>query len=214
MKRGYLIPVVLTILVISSTTWAQTTKSKVINSLHDVGGLGCKSCHAAHDGAASPGLPAGGSNTTGKILLWDRNFSTTVFGTYDSPSMQNKSTEVGSTTVLANTDVRMNSWLCMSCHDGVTSTTVIAANDPAMGAVGNPTYSAGLTNDHPVNMSYDPTKDLSLAAVTSVTTGGLMLYGTTNTVQCSSCHTSHDNTNGKFLRKANTGSALCVTCHP
>ena len=40
------------------------------------------------------------------------------------------------------------------------------------------------------------------------------LYGTGNTVQCSSCHTTHDPTNGSFLRKANTNSALCTTCHP
>ncbi len=212
MKRGYLIPVVLMIFLISSATWAQTKKSSVIGSPHDVGSLGCKSCHAAHDGAASPGLPTGGNYNSGTILLWDRNFSTTTFNTYDSPSMQSKATEVGGTTTLVNTEARMNSLLCMSCHDGITTTSVIPATD--IGAVGNTTYSAGLKNDHPVNMAYDPTKDISLATVASVTTGGLTLYGTSNTVQCSSCHTSHDNSLGKFLRKTNTGSALCVTCHP
>ena len=198
--------VVLAALLITSAAWAQ--KSKVIGSKHDVGGTGCKSCHASHDGAKSTGGTDAGS---GRILLWDRNFSTTTFGTYDSPSMQNKAVEIGGATPLGNTENRMNSLLCMSCHDGVTSTGVIAATAPT--AIGSPTNSFGLQNDHPVNMSHDPTKNTGLAPVASVTSGGLVLYGSSNTVQCSSCHTTHDPTNGSFLRKANTNSAVCTTCH-
>lgn len=198
--------VVLAALLITSAAWAQ--KSKVIGSKHDVGGIGCKSCHASHDGAKSTGGTDAGS---GRILLWDRNFSTTTFGTYDSPSMQNKAVEIGGATPLGNTENRMNSMLCMSCHDGVTSTSVIAATAPT--AIGNPTNSFGLQNDHPVNMSHDPTKNTGLAPVASVISGGLVLYGATNTVQCSSCHTTHDPTNGSFLRKANINSAVCTTCH-
>jgi predicted CXXCH cytochrome family protein len=198
--------VVLAALAITSAAWAQ--KSKVIGSKHDVGGTGCKSCHASHDGAKSTGGTDAGS---GRILLWDRNFSTTTFGTYDSPSMQNKAVEIGGATPLGNTENRMNSMLCMSCHDGVTSTAVIAATAPT--AIGNPTNSFGLQNDHPVNMSHDPTKNTGLAPVASVISGGLVLYGAANTVQCSSCHTTHDPTNGSFLRKANINSAVCTTCH-
>ena len=198
--------VVLAALSITSAAWAQ--KSKVIGSKHDVGGIGCKSCHASHDGAKSTGGTDAGS---GRILLWDRNFSTTTFGTYDSPSMQNKAVEIGGATPLGNTENRMNSMLCMSCHDGVTSTGVIAPTAPT--AIGNPTNSFGLQNDHPVNMSHDPTKNTGLAPVASVLSAGLVLYGSTNTVQCSSCHTTHDPTNGSFLRKANINSAVCTTCH-
>jgi predicted CXXCH cytochrome family protein len=198
--------VVIAAFLVTSTAWAQ--KSKVIGSKHDVGGIGCKSCHASHDGAKATGGTDAGS---GRILLWDRNFSTTTFGTYDSPSMANKAAEIGGATPLGNTEARMNSMLCMSCHDGVTSPTVIAATGPT--ALGNVANSFGLQNDHPVNMSHDPTKDTTLAPVASVTSGGLTLYGATNTVQCSSCHTTHDPTNGSFLRKANTNSAVCTTCH-
>ena len=198
--------VVMAALLITSAAWAQ--KSKVIGSAHDVGGTGCKSCHASHDGAKATGGTDAGS---GRILLWDRNFSTTIFGTYDSPSMQNKAVEIGGATPLGNTENRMNSLLCMSCHDGVTSAGVIPAT--ALSAIGNPTNSFGLQNDHPVNMSHDPTKDATLAPVASVTAGGLTLYGSSNTVQCASCHTTHDPTNGYFLRKANTNSAICTTCH-
>jgi predicted CXXCH cytochrome family protein len=124
--------------------------------------------------------------------------------------MNNKGTESGGLP-LANTDNRMFSLLCMSCHDGVTTPTVIGPT--SVSAVGNVTNSGGLTNDHPINMSHNPATDAGLATPGNVTAGGLVLYGTTNTVQCGSCHDSHDNTNGKFLRKPNTGSALCTTCH-
>ena len=32
-------------------------------------------------------------------------------------------------------------------------------------------------------------------------------------VECASCHDPHNNTNNTFLRIANTGSAVCLTCH-
>lgn len=32
-------------------------------------------------------------------------------------------------------------------------------------------------------------------------------------VECSSCHTPHDNANGTFLRTSNNGSNLCLSCH-
>ncbi|MBZ5628460.1 MAG: cytochrome c3 family protein [Acidobacteriia bacterium] len=201
--------VVLATFVITSAAWAQT--SKVIGSKHDINSQGCKGCHASHDGASA----TGGSNAaSGKILLWDRDFSTQTFGVYDSPSMQNKAAEIGGATPLQNTDARMNSLLCMSCHDGVTTPNLTANTGPTGSvSVGNPANSFGLQNDHPVNMSHDPTKNAQLTPVATVTGGGLTLYGSANTVQCSSCHTTHDPTNGSFLRKANTNSALCTTCH-
>ena len=32
-------------------------------------------------------------------------------------------------------------------------------------------------------------------------------------VECASCHDPHSTANGTFLRRTNTGSALCLTCH-
>jgi predicted CXXCH cytochrome family protein len=204
-KRSTLALVLLVIVAMTCSAFAQ--KSKVIGSVHDVGSNGCKSCHAAHNGSVATG---GTDQGSGRILLWDRNFSSQSFGTYDSPSMQNKASEIGGLPI-ANTEARMASILCMSCHDGVSTPAVISATNTA--AIGNPTNSFGLQNDHPVNMSHDPTKDSGLAAVTAVTAAGLPLFGATNTVQCGTCHNVHDPTNDPFLRKANTGSALCTTCH-
>jgi len=33
------------------------------------------------------------------------------------------------------------------------------------------------------------------------------------TVECASCHNPHDNSLGNFLRRANAGSASCLSCH-
>jgi predicted CXXCH cytochrome family protein len=71
--------------------------------------------------------------------------------------------------------------------------------------------SYGLANDHPVNIPYDPAKDTSLRPVTTVT-ASLPLFGPNNTVQCGTCHDSHNNTNTRFLRLPNN-TAGCTTCH-
>lgn len=42
------------------------------------------------------------------------------------------------------------------------------------------------------------------------------LYGSSASnagIECSSCHSVHDDTNGHFLRVSNVGSALCLSCH-
>lgn len=199
--------VLVLILVMALAGLAFSQKASVIGSKHDISGNGCKSCHAPHNGSVALG---GTDQSTGKILLWDRALSSQTFGTYDSPTMQNKTTEIGGAG-LVNTDARMYSLLCMSCHDGVTTPTVM--NSTNVNAVGNPTTSNGLANDHPVNLSHDPVKDPGLVAVSSVTTAGLRLYGSTNTVQCASCHNVHSPSNSPFLRKSNASSALCTSCH-
>jgi len=205
--RLQLLVVMVGIALIATSPTRAGSKTKVIGTAHDVGGNGCKSCHAPHNGSVATG---GTDQASGRILDWDRNFSSVTFGVYDSPTMNSKATESGGLP-LNNTENRMFSLLCMSCHDGVSTPTVIGAT--SVSAVGNVANSAGLTNDHPINMAHDPTKDAGLATTANVSSGGLVLYGATNTVQCGSCHDVHDNTNTRFLRKSNTGSALCTTCH-
>jgi Cytochrome c7 and related cytochrome c len=198
----------------SSMLRAALPKTGLAGSLHDVGGTGCKSCHAPHNGA----LANGGPQSSGLILLWARSFpaAANTFGVYDSASMANKAVELGGSALTTSTDVRMYSLLCLSCHDGVTSTFSPAMQTRNMvgskAAFGAGAYeSLGLTNDHPVNMSHDPTRDPSLQAVATVKTL-LPLYGTTNTVQCATCHDGHNNSNTNFLRQANN-TTHCTTCH-
>jgi predicted CXXCH cytochrome family protein len=193
---------------------ASLPKTGVASSVHNVGGRGCQGCHASHNGAiANSGTDA----TTGKILLWSRNFpaAANAFGIYDSATLKNKAVELGGSSLTTSTDLRMYSLLCLSCHDGVTSTFSSMNNNNKIGSravfASSAFESSGLTNDHPVNMPHDPTKNTSLQAVATVT-ANLPLFGSTNTVQCASCHEPHNNTNTRFLRQAND-TTLCTSCH-
>ncbi len=88
-----------------------------------------------------------------------------------------------------------------------------------------------LANDHPVNFTYDSTLatadgGLFTPATPNASGPGYVRTKTTgtsgqvtvpvlfnNTVQCATCHNPHNNSTSPFLRKANTGSALCLDCH-
>jgi predicted CXXCH cytochrome family protein len=191
-------------------------KTGLATTAHDIAGTGCRGCHAPHNGPLSN---QGASGSPGQILNWSRNFptATNTFGVYDSATMANKAVELGGSALSTSTDIRMYSLLCLSCHDGVTSTFTPAMNTlnrvgsrATFGGTG--TYeSFGLTNDHPVNMPYDPTKNTSLQAVATVR-ASLPLFGPTNTLQCGTCHDSHNNVNTHFLRLPNN-TAACTTCH-
>ncbi len=187
-------------------------KTGLAGTTHDIGANGCKSCHAPHSGA----LANGGPESSGLILLWSRSFpaSTNTFGIYDSATMTPKAVELGGGALTTSTDVRMYSLLCLSCHDGVTSSFSPAMQTKNM--VGSKTgfgagayNSLGLTNDHPVNVVYDPTKTPALQALATVA-AVLPLYS--NTMQCSTCHDPHNNVNSNYLRQANN-TAHCTTCH-
>jgi hypothetical protein len=189
-------------------------KTGLAGTAHDIAGTGCKGCHAPHNGSTANG----GSANTGLILLWARSFpnSSNTFGVYDSATMNNKAVELGGSALSTSTDVRMYSLLCLSCHDGVTSSFSPSMNTRnqvgSRASFGGGAYeSLGLTNDHPINISYDPTKDPALQAVGTVSSA-LPLFGSTNTLQCATCHDTHNNVNTKFLRQPNN-TTHCTTCH-
>src|SRR3974377_2227906 len=130
-------------------------KTGLAGTTHDIGANGCKSCHAPHNGA----LANGGPQSSGLILLWSRSFpaAANAFGVYDSASMGNKAAELGKSALTTSSDVRMFSLLCLSCHDGVTSTFSPAMQQKNMvgskAAFGSRAYeSLGPNTDHPVNM--------------------------------------------------------------
>lgn len=92
-----------------------------------------------------------------------------------------------------------------------------------------PASSAGyigtdLQDDHPVAIPHDNSRDQELRATIQGT--AISLYylgggnvqktnvsGSTNYVECTSCHNAHDNQYGNFLVQSNSGSALCIACH-
>lgn len=213
-RRSYIWAVVVLILASLPMLAADLPKTGLAGTTHDIGGTGCKGCHAPHNGS----VPNGGTQDTGLILLWARSFpsASNTFGVYDSATMKNKASELGGSPLITSTDVRMYSLLCLSCHDGVTSSFSPGMQTDNMvgsrASFGGGAYeSLGLTNDHPVNMSYDPTKNTSLQAVSTVS-ATLPLYGSNNTVQCATCHDPHSNVNTNYLRQPND-TAHCTTCH-
>ena len=54
-------------------------------------------------------------------------------------------------------------------------------------------------------------RNRALQALATVS-GALPLYGSTNTMQCATCHDPHSNVNTNYLRQANN-AAHCTTCH-
>ncbi len=94
-------------------------------------------------------------------------------------------------------------------------------NDPGGGTNnimtgGIPFMGTNLSNDHPITIDYGLAgPDLRAETACTVVNGTITipLYGANCNVECGSCHNPHDNTNGNFLRYANTGSQLCTTCH-
>lgn len=209
MKRT--VTVVLALLSLSLLTLGLSaqTKSTIFTTDHDISSLGggCKSCHAPHQASAK-----------GEVLLWAQNFpTTTTFGVYASPTMNTTPTEVGGNYSATNlpAGAKLYTVLCLSCHDGLTTPSVI--NATAGGAIANPGNSDGLKNDHPVNLVYNASADGGLEALATAKTAGAVFFndGQNDTVQCASCHNVHDNTKSPFLRVANTNAkaGLCTTCH-
>ena len=178
----------------------------------------CVYCHTPH-------MPAGRTQDP----LWNHTLSTQgSYGVYASSTMN------AAPVAMTGTDGSVGS-LCMSCHDGTVAVNALwkAPTDAPVGSTRNATGTAvlnasnqiastaggyigtDLSNDHPVNFTYDAAligQDKALQPVATVVAAGLPLF-TGSSVQCATCHNVHDNTNVPFLRMSNAASALCTTCH-
>jgi len=176
----------------------------------------CIFCHTPHDAIKN-----------NSITLWNHTLSAVAtYGVYQSPTMNGTPTELGGVT--PSTAAASN--LCLSCHDGTVAinsfnnasnlnpTTTMVGTTGGMLPTGSTNLGNDLTNDHPVNFTYDTslaTADGSLVnpidASGSGLTNGLKLYS--GKVQCASCHDPHTSAQGAFLRTAMAGSQLCLSCH-
>ncbi len=190
--------------------FTQFGKAQISGSAHDFSTQSwnttteiCIVCHTPHN-----------ANTT--VLnapLWNHALSTVAtYAMYSSATMNS---------VAGQPDG--SSKLCLSCHDGtvalenfggVTSGTNVMTGGALMGT--------DLSNDHPISITYDAAlaaADGGLYNPTNTQSGlggtisATMLIG--NKMQCSSCHDVHNSagTANGLLLKANTASALCLTCH-
>jgi predicted CXXCH cytochrome family protein len=172
----------------------------ILGTKHDFSAAGygstqlCIFCHAPHNAQTIPEAP-----------LWNHQSTTATYTLYSGPGTMNAT--VGQPGAVSK--------LCLSCHDG----TVAIGN---FGTVTTDTHritgksllGTDLSNDHPIGFTYDnalAAADGYLVVPSIVVTAGLPLFS--NKMECSTCHGVHDNTNAPFLRKTNTASALCLTCH-
>lgn len=161
---------------------------------------------------------------------WNRNISNlSAFVMYSSPTMKNSiGIQPGS-----------YSLACLTCHDDAGASSAVNYTDThklrsdansstpsspncskchagGSGPSGlNPHFTIGpdLRDDHPISMPYPTSlpEFFNLPPDFSAGWTDVKLYS--GKVECGSCHDPHDATMGMFLRKSNTGSALCTTCH-
>lgn len=187
---------------------AGTASAQITSTAHDLRArLGitqiCVVCHAPHNNQNADG-----------DLLWNHDPTTQTFNPYTSPTLDGTSTGPGATSLL-----------CLGCHDGV------VAVDSYGGASGTDvlappfSFSADLSDDHPIGITYDPVADPELNATTTPVTFGNTDTGTVanllqaNAVECASCHDVHATLSGgaggniDLLNVTNVGSALCLACH-
>jgi predicted CXXCH cytochrome family protein len=185
----------------------------------------CVYCHTPH-------------NAYTTAPLWNRNAGRVTAGSfllYSGVNMSNVSYKTGFTSDSI-------SLFCMSCHDGsvlgdtmiknvplgepagLGNTNAIPSNVKANLVASTSSTTGDLRTTHPVNFPVAASTQGDLQGVTGGTTmgttGQFPLFkatrsgvATTNSLECSSCHSVHDNTNAPFLRTTNAGSALCLGCH-
>lgn len=192
------------------------------NSIHstDVNQT-CVFCHAPH-------------NASTNKLLWSRTTVSGPFTIYTSYNTGAMRTALSQNTLGADS----SSLLCLSCHSLGTASAIItgvANNKGGTAAVYSGTTFPSLTgnmnnltNDHPVGIDYQAAQTVATAAGLVAPTSGTVVgvapaVGTvrlfksavsgTNTMECASCHSVHDNSNGKFLALTNSQSNLCRVCH-
>ncbi len=182
----------------------------IAGTSHDMSAKGwgttelCRFCHTPHMNQNVLGAP-----------LWNHKTTVAVYSLYSSATFAGAGTlaQPGPT-----------SKLCLSCHDGTVASDsfgnggVLATGTHFMPSTNQIGAASSLTRDHPIGFDYnaalvslDPALKTPVSASFVDTARTVPLYA--SKMECASCHATHDNTYGKFLRSDNTGSALCLKCH-
>ena len=196
---------------IASFIYAQSFSQGITGSAHDFTAAGwnptteiCVVCHTPHNADATVTLAP----------LWNHEVSTAAYTPYNSNTLD---ATVGQPDGVSK--------LCLSCHDGTVAIDNfggVTTGTNFMGTVA-PDRNLGtdLANDHPVSFTFDVALASADGGLWDPTITNSGLGSTINVdmlragkVQCVSCHEPHNKYGNNFLlRKNNTGSALCLTCH-
>jgi predicted CXXCH cytochrome family protein len=186
--------------------WAQTT-ADIQNTAHNLSTSGtgtiralnetriCVFCHTPH-------------NSTPMTPLWNRELQPRVYTVYTSPTL----------TASPLPQPTGPTKLCLGCHDGTVAMGTVMNPASGIAMAGSDVFGPGslsnfgldLSAHHPVSFSYQaslPNPALAPSPPES------LVFGGADELHCTTCHDPHDDRFGRFLRKDNRYSALCVTCH-
>ena len=152
----------------------------------------CLFCHTSHSSAAA-------------APLWNKEAGPRVYQTYASSTLQSAPGQPDGA-----------SKLCLSCHDGTVAVGKIRNPDRTFsmaGSVGglmsgDSNLGTDLSDDHPV--SFIPVTGDELVHPSM---HDMVRYDASGKIQCTTCHDSHNDLNGKFLVRTDLNGALCKTCH-
>ncbi|MHC5094552.1 MAG: cytochrome c3 family protein [Planctomycetota bacterium] len=170
--------------------------ASVRGSPHDLSAIAagdaCSFCHTPHK--ALPKTPG-----------WSHKLSDTVYKIYQSSSLDAK---VGQPTG--------DSKLCLSCHDGTVALSHTRKRGPGGVYItpGDANLGTDLSDDHPISFVYSNVLTAEDSQIRSPY--GLpqeLKLDRNSELQCTTCHSAHDNTYGDFLVMSNQRSQMCVSCH-
>lgn len=184
----------------------------------------CIFCHTPH----SPVQPA---------PLWNRlpgAVAAVSYRLYSSTTMENRAVRTGFS-------ADSISLLCLSCHDGsqlggsnlriqpLDGNSIVTGSNGETGIAPGRSTRLGpdLKRHHPVNFNVTASGEANRLGEIYLSSGryvmqttavlnGLPLFPSERgerTIECATCHTSHDNDNPLFLRTTMEGSRLCLACH-
>ena len=224
-KTVILFSIFLLLLTIAMAAYGAT----VVGSKHDLSTTTtpepCAFCHTPHfANAASTAAP-----------LWNRNITNiNAFTMYTSPTMNTSvpahpnpisiscltcHDDAGASSAVNSTDMHdlRNGPGSGSVPDTTSYPNCNKCHTWGGGGGGTSIYfpiGPNLSDDHPISMTY-PTaaQDAAFNIPPDLQNGWSDVKLFSGKVECASCHDPHDPTRGSFLRKSNSGSALCLTCH-
>jgi predicted CXXCH cytochrome family protein len=207
--------------------------SALRNTNASINGQTCVFCHTPHGGANSIPLWNRATPTGTTYQLYTSSTSdVTTTGTQIAASVSGACMSCHDGTMAVDVLLNVNG-LAFTPAVSFTRQTGAKSTYSASGGGANNLMSGGLPflgsdlrNDHPVTINYETARAATPAEfVTQVVSGAKITVGATNplplfgssavtaTVECASCHNAHNNSLGNFLRKSNSGSAICLACH-
>jgi predicted CXXCH cytochrome family protein len=138
--------------------------------------------------------------------MWNRRQTGVIYTLYDSSTLDAKPGQPDGTSIL-----------CLSCHDGTVALGNTYKNPNSMSFAHSMTkrgnLGTDLSDDHPISFVYDANLASQDGELKVPSTLPSHVLDQNNKLQCTSCHDSHKDLQGNFLKRTNEFSNLCFTCH-